>query len=141
MADHERHAGAAGGGDDGAALLHRRRDRLLDHDVKAARDAGERQIVMKVGRRRNGHGLDAAVDQRVEIREHRTAQIAPDKLSLRAVGIDHPDQLTPAISDNTRAWLLPMTPTPITPIFKGPPLIRPGHRSPGLPRLRLPISP
>ena len=37
MADHQRHAGAAGGGDDGTALLHRRSDRLLDQDMHAAR--------------------------------------------------------------------------------------------------------
>ena len=73
MTDHERHAGAPRGGDDGAAFLHRRRDRLLDQDVKAARDAGERQIAMKMRRRRDGHRFDAALDQGVEIREHRTA--------------------------------------------------------------------
>src|ERR1700722_9994014 len=34
-------------------------------------------------------------------------------------GSTTPTSSTPAISDNTRAWLLPMTPTPTTPIFNG----------------------
>ena len=60
MADHERDAGAARGGDDGAALLDRRGDRLLDHDVDAARDACDREIAMQMRRRRDGDGIDAA---------------------------------------------------------------------------------
>ena len=63
VADHERDAGAAGGGDDRAAFLHRRRDRLLDQEMHAARYAFEREVVMQVGRRRDGDGIEPAVEQ------------------------------------------------------------------------------
>ena len=93
MADHQRHPGAAGGGDDGAALLDRRRDRLLDQDVKAAGDAGQRDIVMQMGRRGDGHRIDAAADQRFQIGEFGAAERAGDKLALLVIGIDHADEL------------------------------------------------
>ena len=66
MADHQRHAGAARGGDDVAPLLDRGGDRLFDQDVDVARDAGERDLVMQMGRRGDGHGIDAFGDQLVE---------------------------------------------------------------------------
>ncbi len=53
MADHQRHAGLARRIDDVLPLLHRGGDRLLDQDVDVARDAGERDLVMQVGRRRD----------------------------------------------------------------------------------------
>ena len=49
--------------DDVAPLLDRGGDRLLDQDVDLARDAGERDLVMKMGRRRDGHGIDALGEQ------------------------------------------------------------------------------
>jgi hypothetical protein len=93
MADHEGDAGATGGGHDGAALLHSRRNRLLHHDVKTACNAGERNIVMQMGRRRDGHRLDAAVQQRLKIRKHRAVQSAADQFALLAIGIDDPREL------------------------------------------------
>src|SRR5579872_6954043 len=55
-------------------------------------------------------------------------------------GSTTPTSSTPAISDNTRAWLLPMTPTPTTPIFNGLPPFAPGmtERAPTTP---VPIPP
>ena len=54
------------GGDDLAALLDRGRDRLLDQNVDAAGDAGERDFVMQMRRRGDGHGIDAFGEQLVE---------------------------------------------------------------------------
>ncbi len=63
MADHQRHPGAAGGGDDVPPFFHRGRDRLLDHDVDVLRDAGERDLVVKMGWRCDGDGIDPLRDQ------------------------------------------------------------------------------
>ncbi len=92
VADHEGDAGVVGGGDDGAALLHCRSDRLFDHDMHASGNTREREIVVQMGRRGNGHGIDTAGQQRFEIVEFSTAYIAGDKLPLLVFGIDNPDQ-------------------------------------------------
>ena len=59
MADHQRDTGAARGGNNRAALFHAGRNRLLDQNVHAAGDAFERQVVMKMGGRGDGDGVDA----------------------------------------------------------------------------------
>src|SRR5262249_18499725 len=50
VADHQRHTGLPRRGDDVVALLDRGGDGLLDQDVDVARDAGERDLVMQMGR-------------------------------------------------------------------------------------------
>ena len=50
-----------------AALLDRRRDRLLDQHVDAARDAGQRDVVMQMRRRGDGDRVDAEIEQRFEV--------------------------------------------------------------------------
>ena len=40
------------------------RDRLFHQHMHAALDAGERQFVMKMGGRRDRHGIDALSEQR-----------------------------------------------------------------------------
>ena len=103
VTDHERDAGAAGGGDDSAALLHRRSDRLLDHDVDAAGDAFERQIVMQMGRRRDGDRIDPGAEQSVGIAECGAAERPGDEIALLAVGIGDPHQLdTGNVRQNAR---------------------------------------
>ena len=95
MADHQRDAGAARRGDDGAALLDGRGDRLLHHDVDAARGAVDGDIAMQMRGRRDGDGVDAVVQQRVGIVEGGATEIAGDGLAALAVGIGDADQLHP----------------------------------------------
>ena len=92
MADHQRHAGAAGGGDDLAPLLDRGRDRLFDQDVDAAGDAGERDLVMQVRRRGDGHGIDAFGEQFVQAGEGAAAGQFGGAGTMLGQGIDDPDQ-------------------------------------------------
>ena len=121
MADHQGDAGMARRGNDVAALLHRRRDRLLDQNVHAALDAGKREVLMQVGGRRNGDSIDARCEQRARHRRMPGKPSAADTNSrcLRS-GSATPTRLTPGRSASTRAWLLPMTPTPTTPTRNGP---------------------
>ena len=93
MADHQGDAGAAGGGDDVVALLDRGGDRLLDQDMDAALDAGQRDLAMQMGRRRDGDGIDAELEQALEIGDGRAAERARDEVALGAIGIDHAHQL------------------------------------------------
>src|ERR1700691_3359763 len=67
MADHERHTGTAGGRDDGVPLLGRRSDRLLDHDVHAARNALQREVVMKMRWGSDGNRVDAGLQQSIDV--------------------------------------------------------------------------
>ena len=92
MADHQRHAGAARGGDDLPPLLDRGCDRLFDQDMDVARDAGERDLVMKMGRRRDGHGIDAFGEQFVEICEGTAAGQLGGARAMLGQRIDDPDQ-------------------------------------------------
>jgi hypothetical protein len=92
MADHQRHPGAPGGGDDVPSLLHRGGDRLFDQDVNVARDAGERDLVMKVRRRRDGHRVHTFGDQFVESCEGAAARQFRGARPMRRQRIDHPDQ-------------------------------------------------
>src|SRR5580698_9436704 len=78
MAGHQGDAGAAGGGDDGIALLDGGGDRLLDQDVDAARGAVDGDVAMQVGRRRDGDGIDAALDQTIEVGKGAAAEVAGD---------------------------------------------------------------
>ena len=66
MADHERDVGAARGGDDLAALLDIGGDRLFHQHMDAARDAFQRDFVMQMGRRGDGHGVGLEIEQRVD---------------------------------------------------------------------------
>ena len=75
-----------------APLLDRRRDRLFHHDVDAARDAGERDVVMQMGRRRDGDGIDLEVEQFIDIGDGGAAEGAGDEFSLLAVGIGDADE-------------------------------------------------
>ena len=55
-------------------------------------NTGEREIVVQMGRRGNGHGVNTAGQQRFESSNSAQPSIAGDKLALLAVGIDNPDQ-------------------------------------------------
>ena len=52
----------------------------------------ERDVVMQVGRRRDGDGVDAAVEQRIEIAERRAAERASHEIALLAIGVGYSDQ-------------------------------------------------
>jgi hypothetical protein len=93
MADHQRDIGAPRGGNNGAAFLNARRDRLLDQDIHAAGDAFQRQIVMKMGGRRYGEGIDSLAQQSVHIGECRAAKRASNEFPLLDVGIGNSDEL------------------------------------------------
>ena len=93
VADHQRDAGPARGGDDVAPLLHRGGDRLLDQHVDAARDAVQRDLVMQMRGRRDGHGVDAELEQRVDIVDRRAAEHAGDEIALLRIGIGDADKL------------------------------------------------
>ena len=93
MADHERDAGALRGGDDGAAFLHRGGDRLLHQDVNAMANAGQRQIAVQMGGRRNGDGIDAARDQSLHVGVTGAAERFRNQVALLAIRIGDPDQL------------------------------------------------
>ena len=67
MADHQRHPGAARGRNDGVTLFHSRRDRLLDHDMDAARNALQSEVMMQMRRGRDRHRIDAGPEQIVDI--------------------------------------------------------------------------
>ena len=67
MADHKRHAGTAGGRDDGVTLLDRRSDRLLDHNVHPARNALQREVMMKMRWGRDGNRVDAGLQQSIDV--------------------------------------------------------------------------
>ena len=95
MPDHQGHAGAPRGRNDRAPLLHRGCDRLLDQHVHAAVDAGLRQLAMQVRGRGDGGGVDAGLQQRLDIAIGRAAQHAGHKIALLAVGIGDADELHP----------------------------------------------
>ena len=82
-----------GRGDDRAPLLHRGRDRLFDQHMHAALDAGERQFLMQMGRRRDGDGIDAVREQLVDAAERRQPERLGDEIALLAVRIGDTDEL------------------------------------------------
>ena len=90
--DHERNAGAAGRRDDGAALLNRGGNRLLDQKIDAVGDAFERDIVVHMGRRRDGHRIEPAAEQRVDVIDRGAAERAGNKIPLLAVRVGNSDQ-------------------------------------------------
>ena len=92
MAHHQRHPGAAGGVDDLLPLLHRGRDRLFDQHVDAARDAGQRDLVMKMRRRGDGHRIHAFRDQFVQACEGAAARQFGGARPMRRQRINDPDQ-------------------------------------------------
>ena len=87
MADHERHTGAAGGRDDGVALLDRWSDRFLDHDMNAARNALQREVVMQMRRRRDCNRVDAGPQQSVDVIQCGTAEVSRHDVALLAVRV------------------------------------------------------
>ena len=89
MADHQSHIGAARRGDDLLALCHGRSDRLFDQHVHAARDAGERNLAMQVGRRGNRDRVNPAREKLFHRGKRRAPEGRADKMRLLAVGIDH----------------------------------------------------
>ena len=95
MADHQRHAGALGRGDDVAAFVGGGRDRLLHHHMNAARDAGERDLVMEVRGRGDGDGVDPAVEQGIDLADGDAAERPGDEIRLLAIGIGHADEFYP----------------------------------------------
>ena len=95
VTDHQRDAGPARRGDDLAALFDRGGDRLFHHDVDAARDAGERDVVMQMGRRRDGDGIDLEIEQFIDVGDGGAAEGAGDEFGLLAVGIGDADEFGP----------------------------------------------
>ncbi len=92
MPHHQRHAGAPCGVDNVPPLLDRGRDRLFNEDVNLAGDAGERDLMMKVGRRGDGHGIDTFRDQLVQARETAAAGQVVSAGPVRRQRIDDTDQ-------------------------------------------------
>jgi hypothetical protein len=80
------------GGDDLAAFRDRGGDRLLDQHVDVLGDAGERDLVMQMGGRCDGDGIDPGGEKLVE----RLKALAVGKLAgarqVRRRGIDHADE-------------------------------------------------
>jgi hypothetical protein len=74
VANHQRHAGAAGRSDIGVSLLNGRRDRLLDHDMDAVGKAIEGDIAVQLRRGGDRNRINAFPDQGVDIAECRAAQ-------------------------------------------------------------------
>jgi hypothetical protein len=93
MTDHQRDASLPRRRDDGAPLLDRRSDRLFHQDVDAARDAGQGDVVMQMGGRRDGDGVDAEREQPFDIGDCAAAEHARDKIGLPAVGIGDGNEL------------------------------------------------
>ena len=92
MPDHQRHIGAAGGGDNVPPLFDRGGDRFFDQDVNAARDAGERDLVMQMRRRGNGDGIDPFRGQLIQASEGAAARQFGRPRPVRRQRIDHADQ-------------------------------------------------
>jgi hypothetical protein len=76
-----------------AAFFHRRRDRLLDHHMHAAFDAGERNLAVQVGRRRDRYRINAAIEQLLDVRYCRTTKRLPDELRLCLIRIGNGGEL------------------------------------------------
>ncbi len=89
MPDHQGDAGAARRIDDVLALGDGGGDRLLDENVHAALDAGERDGAMEVRRCRDRHRIDAAVEQFLDGAHRRASERGADEGGLLAVGIAH----------------------------------------------------
>jgi hypothetical protein len=89
---HQGNAGVARRGNNGASLGHGRRDGLLNQYVHPTLDAIERQLLVQVGGRRNGHGVDADCQQLSDVREGRTGERTRHHVARLAVGIRHTDE-------------------------------------------------
>ena len=69
---------------------------------------------MQMGGRGDGHRIDAGVQQRIDLVDSRAAERLRHEIALAAIRVGDADQLDAGQSgQNTRAWLLPMMPTPI----------------------------
>src|SRR5262249_22602401 len=93
MADHQREAGAARRPDDFFAFLNSRGDGFLDQNMNAARDAGEGDVAVKMGGRRDGHRIDAAVKQFFDGSERRATERPADEMRLLAIWICNAGEL------------------------------------------------
>jgi hypothetical protein len=92
MADHQGDAGLARRLDDLMPLFHRGCDRFFDQHMNPATDQGQRDLVVEMGRRSDGHGVDPGIEQLVDILE---CPAADQILGARPVcrkGIDDPGQ-------------------------------------------------
>jgi len=96
-----------GGVDNVPPLLDRGRDRLFNEDVNLAGDAGERDLMMKVGRRGDGHGIDTFRDQLVQARETAAAGQVVSAGPVRRQRSTTPTSVVSGRPASTRAWLLP----------------------------------
>ena len=92
MTDHQRDAGAVRGIDDVPALLDRRCNRLLNQDVDVARDAGERDLMMEMGGCRDRHGIDAFIEQLIEVFERAAADEIDRARAVLRQRIDDADE-------------------------------------------------
>ncbi len=63
--------------------------------MHAARDAGERDVVMQMGRRRDGDGIDFEIEQLLDVGDGGAAERARDEIGLLAVGIGDADEFSP----------------------------------------------
>ena len=61
--------------------------------MHAARDAGERNVAMQMGRRGDGDGVDAEREQRIDVADGAAAQRIGDKLGLLGVRVGDADEL------------------------------------------------
>ena len=73
-------------------LLNRGRDRLFNQDMNAIRDAGQRDLMMKVGRRSDGNGIHACRDQLLEARKGAAIRQVRCARPVCRQRIDDPDQ-------------------------------------------------
>ena len=60
--------------------------------MDAARDAGERDVVVQMGRRGDGNGIDLEIEQRPDIGDRLAAERAGDEFGLLAIGIGDGDE-------------------------------------------------
>jgi hypothetical protein len=73
----------------------RRGDRLLDHDVDAARGAIDGDVAMKMRGCGDGDGVDALLQQRFGVLESGAAEPLRHFIATLAIGIGDADQFHP----------------------------------------------
>jgi hypothetical protein len=61
--------------------------------MDAARDAAQCDVMMKMGRRRDGHGIGLAIKQRVDIVHYRTPEDVGHEIALLGIRIGDADDL------------------------------------------------
>ncbi len=93
VADHQGHARTLRRSDDRAAFLDIGGDRLLDQHMHAALDAGERDVVVQVGRRRDNGGIDAEIEQFLGIVANCAADDLGQQRAMRCARVGDADDL------------------------------------------------